>query len=258
MQSKHKIIKTADGFKLDTIVHVPDKCNGKVIVMCHGLTGCKQGIVQTDSHLCDLATNLCNGGYKVVQFDWRAHGKSSGKDLDLDCNSFFTDLKTIVDVEASNLELQLWGWSIGGFAITQYLLKTKLKVNKVVLWSPVLDPTASFLFSPKSKAFYSSFVEGVKDGSYYKNKYVLWPAKNFKISKKFVDGLKRFEFLKAIACLPKQTKIILGSNDVLVDASYAENYAKEFGFECCYLQANHALIEQMPQAIKLTTNYFFN
>ena len=101
-------------------------------------------------------------------------------------------------------------------------------------------------------AFYRNIVEGTKDGSLYKNGYALWPAKNFKITTKFIDGLRKFDFLRAMACLPKDTYILLGNHDVLVDKSYAENYAKEFGFEVQCLDANHAFTDNMNEAKRLT------
>lgn len=256
MKSKNLKVKTADNFELDVVEYYPDIHNKKLIIMCHGLTGCKQGIVQSDTHLTKLAEELCQKGFQVVQFDWRGHGNSSGVDLDVNCRSFLTDLDTIIQKYKQNNELYLWGWSIGGFAITQYLFEKKMKINRAVLWSPVLDPCGSFLYNKNSNAFYRNIVDSTKDGSFYKKGYVLWSAKNFKMSKKFLVGLRKFDFLRAISKLPKQTLIILGNNDILVDKSYAENYAHEFDFEVKHLDANHALIEKMPDAVKMTIDYF--
>ena len=256
MEIKNYTTVTSDKFELDTQSYVPNNPNGKIIVMCHGLTGVKQGRVSEDTYLFELAKKLCENGFKVLQFDWRGHGKSSGTDLDVCCDSFFCDLDTVVKKEQGNLELYLWGWSIGGFSIIQYLLKTQIKVNKVVLWSPVLEPIASFFYNKNSMACYRSIIDSTKNGDLYKNGYALWTAKNFKISLDFLNQSREFDFVKAINCLPAKTLILLGDNDVLVDAGYAENYAKEFGFDYKILPAGHALFEDINTAIDLTTNFF--
>ena len=167
MNIVNKTLTTTDLFKLDTVCYEPDVLNGKVVVMCHGLTGVKQGRVKEDVYLTKLATDLCEKGFKVVQFDWRGHGKSSGRDLDVDCDSFFKDMDAVITSEVGNLQMYLWGWSIGGFSIIQYLERTSLKVERVVLWSPVLEPIASFFYNKNSLACYRSIIDSTKDGSLY-------------------------------------------------------------------------------------------
>jgi len=256
MRRKQYKIKTHDGFDLETVVFMPTKQNGKVIVMCHGLTGVKEGRVPEDTHLTELATKLCGNGFKVVQFDWRGHGQSSGKDLDVNCESFFNDLDAVIKHEKGDMELYLWGWSIGGFAIVQYLQKSKLKVERVVLWSPVFEPSASFFYNKNSLACYRSIVDSTKDGNLYKNKFALWTAKNFKISLDFLNQSREFDFLRAVACLPQKTLVILGDADVLVDKTYAETMVEEFGFDRTLLTAGHALIEDVEKAVDLSVEYF--
>ena len=55
--------------------------------MCHGLTSSKEG---RRNQLKTIAEKLCNDGYKVIQFDWRGHGKSSGTDIDVNLTGFQT------------------------------------------------------------------------------------------------------------------------------------------------------------------------
>ena len=191
MEIKHYTTNTIDGFKLDTVAYIPDNSNGKIIVMCHGLTGVKQGRVKEDTYLLDLAEKLCGEGFKVVQFDWRGHGLSTGVDLDVNCNSFYNDLTAVISKEREGLELYLWGWSIGGFSIIQYLLNSNEKVNRAVLWSPVLEPVASFFYNKNSMACYRSIVDSTKDGFLNEKGYALWSAKNFKISKERNYGSTR-------------------------------------------------------------------
>ena len=256
MEKCNYIIKTSDNFELDTTTYTPTLSNDKIIVMCHGLTGVKQGRTAQDTYLFDLASKLCENGFKVVQFDWRGHGKSSGKDIDVCCDSFFNDLDIIIKKEVGNLKLNLWGWSIGGFSILQYLQRTRLKTEKVVLWSPVIDPIGSFFYNKNSLACYRSIIDSTKNGTLYSDGYALWTAKNFKITKKFLDQSRSFDYVDAINYLPKNTLIILGNNDVLVDKTCAEDYAKEFGIDYKVLNAGHALYEDIENAKEITVKYF--
>lgn len=256
MNINNYITHTNDGFDLDTVSFTPDTSNGHIIVMCHGLTGVRQGRTADDTYLVDLAQKLCSMGYKVVQFGWRGHGNSSGNDTDVCCKSFYTDLDTIIRNEQQGLSLSLWGWSIGGFAILQYLLNTNIQVDRVCLWSPVVDPISSFFYNKNSVACYRSIVDSTKDGSLYTNGYALWSAKNFKISLDFLNQSRSFDYLKAFNLLPKNTYILLGDNDVIVDKSIAQNYAEEFGIKYDIISGGHALFENIDKVINLTVDYF--
>ena len=86
----------------------------------------------------------------------------------------------------------------------------------------------------------------------------MWTAKNFKISEKFLSQSRQFDYLRAVSCLPKETLIILGNNDVLVDKTFAEDCVKEFGFDSKLLSAGHALLEDIDSAKKSSANYFNN
>ena len=121
MENINYSLKTIDNFDLDVIRYNPTISNGNIIVMCHGLTGVKQGRTSDDTYLFELAQKLCEKGFSVVQFDWRGHGKSGGEDKDVCCDSFFKDLDAVIKNDVVKLKLNFWGWAIGGFSILQYL-----------------------------------------------------------------------------------------------------------------------------------------
>lgn len=247
-----KKLKTKDEFILDTTIHYPDKETNQVVIMCHGLTSFKDG---KNSEQLKLAQALCSSGFKVVRFDWRGHGKSTGEQTDVNVESFMKDLDCIIKNETSNLQVYLYGFSFGGFAVTEYINRTKLTVRKVVLWSPALDPWGSS-FNNKSTFCYPEIVEAIKTGDIDKKGYVLWKSKNFKASRIFIEQCKNYDYHKAVSSLPSNTLIIQATNDKNVDKNDNERIAKEYKINYKELEASHSLKEKIDQAIKDTVDYF--
>ena len=140
-------VKTSDNFELDVEIRIPDGKIKKTVVMSHGLTSYKEG---RKNQLLQIANALCNDGFKVIQYDFRGHGKSSGTDLDVCPTSLKDDLDTIINNYIKDDGYYLFGFSFGGFATCEYLFYTNNKsVKKVVLIGPPLDPINSSLLNPK-------------------------------------------------------------------------------------------------------------
>lgn len=120
---------TKDNFELDVKISLLDGDYKKIVVMCYGLTSSKEG---RREQLKNIAEKLCNDGYKVIQFDWRGHGESSGIDLDVNLTGFQADLTTIIDTYVKDEEFYMFGFSFGGFAVNQWLYITQnTSVKKV-------------------------------------------------------------------------------------------------------------------------------
>jgi len=250
---EHKNILTIDNFNLDVEIRVPESDYKKIIVMCHGLTSWKEG---RKNQLLKLADELCNNGFKVIQFDWRGHGKSSGIDLDVCPDSLYIDLKTIIDNLVKGEDYYLFGFSFGGFAVNQFLYKeNNLDVKKIVLFGPALDPINSSLGNPKEFC-YPEIHEAEISGSLEKDGYAFWKSKNWKVSKKFIDQCKSYNYKEAIKLLSNRTLILQGSNDKNVDKDYNERYAKEYNIEYKEYNASHSLFEEIDAAIVETINFY--
>lgn len=115
-------VKTKDDSELDIKISLPDEDYKKAIVMCHGLTSFKDG---RRGQLKNIAEKLCGDGYKVIQFDFRGHGESSGVDMDVNLTGFQTDISTVIDTYINNEEFYIFGFSFGGFAVNQWLYLTE-------------------------------------------------------------------------------------------------------------------------------------
>ncbi|HRI05821.1 MAG TPA: alpha/beta fold hydrolase [Candidatus Dojkabacteria bacterium] len=126
MKTINKKITTPDGFILDVIVFEPETPAKTEVFMCHGLTGSKDTKRNT---LLNLAEKLCENGMRVIRFDFRGHGESSGIDLDVNLDSFIIDLDTVMRSERSDLQFMMFGFSFGGFTVSEYIHK-KISIQR--------------------------------------------------------------------------------------------------------------------------------
>ena len=252
-----KTILTEDGFSLDTEIFEPNVRGAKVIVICHGLTGDKDG---KHGQLLELDKKLCFKGFRVIRFDFRGHGKSSGIDLDVNVESLINDLDAVINSECKgSLEQDVYyfGFSFGAFAVMEYIRRMELKVPKLVLWSPALNPNDSS-FENKNTFCYKEIYDAKNNGTLEKDGFVYWKSKNFKVSKLFIDQITKYNYANGLIVLPKTTMILQALNDKNIDKKYNENYAKEYGFIYREYEASHSLFETIDAVIEETVKYFNN
>lgn len=246
-------VMTKDNFELDVKISLPDGDYKKIVVMCHGLTSSKEG---RREQLKNIAEKLCNDGYKVIQFDWRGHGESSGKDLDVNLTGFQTDLTTIIDTYVKDEEFYMFGFSFGGFAVNQWLYLTQnTSVKKVVLIGPPLNPIYSSLLN-KNEFCYQEIYDAIQDGSLEKNGYAYWASKDWKVSKTFLEQCQKYDYRKAIAYLSNRTLLLQGKNDKNVDKNFNEMYANEYNFDYKEYDASHSLWEVIDEAAEEIVKFF--
>ena len=248
-------VKTSDNFELDVEIRIPDGKIKKTVVMSHGLTSYKEG---RKNQLLQIANALCNDGFKVIQYDFRGHGKSSGTDLDVCPTSLKDDLDTIINNYIKDDGYYLFGFSFGGFATCEYLFYTNNKsVKKVVLIGPPLDPINSSLLNPKEFC-QPEIQEAIDSGSLDKNGYAYWSSKNFRVSKRFLNECYEFDYKSAMKSLSGRTLLLQGKNDKNVDKDYNEKYSKEYDFKYIEFDASHSLWEKIDDAINEIIKYYNN
>lgn len=253
MSTTETTIKTADNFELNVLISAPEGNAKKTVVMCHGLTSYKEG---RRGQLTTVAKALCDDGYKVIQFDFRGHGKSSGTDLDVRPTTLEEDLKTVIDNFVKDEDYYLFGFSFGGFTVCKYLYDTKnTSVKKVALIGPPLDPINSSLLNPKEFC-YPEIHEAIISGSLEKDGYAYWSSKDFRVSKKFIEECREFNFKEAITCLVGRTLLLQGTNDKNVDRDYNKRFAEEYNIEYKEYDASHSLWEVIDEAAKEIVEFY--
>lgn len=246
-------VKTKDDFELNIKISLPDEDYKKAIVMCHGLTSSKDG---RRGQLKNIAEKLCSDGYKVIQFDFRGHGESSGIDTDVNLTGFQTDISTIIETYIKNEDFYIFGFSFGGFAVNQWLYLTQnTSVKKVALIGPPLNPIYSSLLNT-NEFCYQEIYDAMQDGSLDKNGYAYWKSKDWKISKKFLEQCYEYDYRKAISHLSNRTLLLQGKNDKNVDKNFNEMYAKEYNFKYKEYDASHSLWEVIDVVAEEIVNFF--
>ena len=247
-------VKTEDGFSLDVVKYCPTEPK-KLLVMCHGLTGTKGGPAAHNTELIVLAKKLCECDYKVIAFDFRAHGQSEGKSTDVSVSSGIADLHAILADENSNLPLSFFGFSYGAMIVYEYVFRYKITADKVVLWSPSLSPVKGFVGNPNS-TFGRDIVEANQNGSLHRDGSCVIKIKDFRVSAQFVDECYALGADRSIACLPNDTLVLQGAKDVILSVAENKLAAARHGFKYIELPAIHFPIEDIENAIALTVDAF--
>lgn len=132
--------KTADGLKIYAQAWEPETPPKAYICLVHGLG-------EHSGRYAHVADALNQGGYAVVASDLRGHGKSEGKRGHSPSFPAFMDDMAILLTEShqrySDLPVFLWGHSLGGVLVPNYVLRRKPQLNGVVITSPGLKTSVS-------------------------------------------------------------------------------------------------------------------
>lgn len=138
-----KIVKfySKDGIRLCAILHSPEKAIGNII-MAHGITVDKD----EEGVFTELAEKLCERGFRVFRFDFRAHGESEGKQEEMTICGEVIDLEAAVDYVSKIYPLPLGIVSASfGAVSTIIFLSQRPVVKALVLLNPVLDLVKTLL-----------------------------------------------------------------------------------------------------------------
>jgi len=107
------------------------------ILLVHGL-GEHSGRYAT--HFAEFFTNE---GFSILTFDLPGHGKSSGKrghiEKDDDFNKIINSVINYLRVSDPIVPIFLYGHSLGGLIVLDYLLEEKPQIKGVISTAPVLD-----------------------------------------------------------------------------------------------------------------------
>lgn len=241
------------------LVEVYEPISAKeTIVFCHGITGCRKGRTMNDNYFQTLAKQLMEKSYKVVLFDFTGHGESEGNDYDVTLSKSTKDLKNVLENTIEKDEtVNFLVFSYGAAVLANYLENENyVKANKIVMYSPCLFPLES-CFLNKDSLFGKDIVEAYENGSLFKDGFTVVGAKNFKFSSKMIDECKSLN-LKKYEENSRNILCLSGKNDVILNTKFNEEFCKKNNISNIYLNASHALFEEIDNAFEYTIKYLEN
>ncbi len=135
VSEKIQNLKSFDGTELKYRIWVPEIKPVATICIIHG-------IGEHSGRYNNWARKFCQKGIQVFALDYRGHGLSSGKpghissmsDLLNDVEIFINSIKT----ELENIPLFIYGHSMGGNIVLNYLLNRAQDFNGAIITSPWL------------------------------------------------------------------------------------------------------------------------
>lgn len=126
------------------------------------------GFNEHSSRYADAASRLCAAGYAVLSYDGFGHGKTTGKRGHVPAYDTFLDsVKVILDEAETRfpgVKKFLWGHSMGGGIVLNYLLKRQPQIAGAITTGPLLklgfEPPAFKVFLAKLMVnIYPAFTE---------------------------------------------------------------------------------------------------
>ncbi len=220
---KRLTIRTQDGLRVSALISKPIKKRpaGNVI-MLHGLNNDKD----EDGSFSTLSLIFNREGYNTLRFDFRAHGDSEGKSEDMTANGELRDLEAVIKRFDSEIgrssKYILIASSFGAVSSILYTSKHEKKIEKLVLWNPVLDFKKTFLkaITPWGKTFFNP--KGYRQ--LRTRGYVIIPETDFRIGRNLV---KEFRVIKLYQLLRKFKIPVLtihGTKDTAVPYAVSKKY----------------------------------
>lgn len=218
---------TSDGIALAGVLAQPENditfrihSGQACIVLCHGITADKdEGGV-----FIELAEKLVASGFAVFRFDFRGHGESGGRSIDMTISGEQTDVAAAIEFLKTRgyNTFGLLGASFAGGAVSLYSAQHADTIKVLVLWNALID-----------------YAIRVTPNTEWGKKYLGQPAIDrvnrlgyttigtgfFRVGKKLMDEMAVLEPWKALADLETPTLFVHGNKDTYIDYHDSVKYS---------------------------------
>ena len=218
-----KIYYNSQGINLCGIFsrHTGNSTYGNVILV-HGIINDKD----EDGNFVKLAKKLNQKGYNVLRFDFRGHGDSEGRSEDVTIAGELVDLETSIQkfdelINARPRYIIITS-SFGAVSLILYTTANSERVDKIVLWNPVLDFERTFLKAetPWGKTFFNQ--EGYEE---LKTKgYITVPQTEFRFGKRLIEEFKEIKPYQLLRKFDLPVLTIHGTEDTAVPYSVSKQH----------------------------------
>ncbi len=198
------------------------KATSGYVLLTHGIINDKD----EDGNFIKLAKKLNQKGYDVLRFDFRGHGESSGKSEDVTIAGELADLEASVqkfdDLVRARPRYVIIASSFGAVSSIVYTSANRDRVDKLVLWNPVLDFEKTFLKAetPWGKTFFN------KNGYEELNTkgYITVPQTEFRFGKRLIEEFKQIKPYQLSKKFDLPVLTIHGTEDTAVPYSVSKQY----------------------------------
>jgi len=222
-KSQKKIYYDSDGVELCGIFHKfqGEKVKGNILLV-HGIINDKD----EDGNFTKLAKKFSKLGYNAFRFDFRGHGDSEGNSEDVTVKGELNDLENSIKIYDQILESEskyiIIASSFGAVSSILYTSNHEERIEKLVLWNPVLDFEKTFLKAetPWGKTFFNEkgFSELKKKG------YITVPTTDFRFGKKLIEEFKKIKPFQILSSFKIPVLTIHGTIDQSVPYSVSKKY----------------------------------
>jgi|SRR5208337_1434135 len=223
LKSKKKFYYDSDGLQLCGIFdrYQGENIKGNILLV-HGIINDKD----EDGNFTKLAKKFSNLGYYVFRFDFRAHGDSEGNSEDVTIEGELKDLKNSIKKYNQFLDNQgkyiIIASSFGAVSSILYTSNHEDKIEKLILWNPVLDFEKTFLKAetPWGKSFFNEkgYAELKKKG------YITVPKTHFRFGKKLIKEFGKIKPYEILSTFKMPVLTIHGTEDTSVPYSVSKKY----------------------------------
>lgn len=211
--------KSIDGTKLVGIWHLPKSKTNKVIVLAHGITVDKD----ENGAFIQLADQLTENGFAVFRFDFRGHGESEIKSVDMTISGEISDLAAAIDlVKQQYDQIGLLGASFGGGISALYTVRHQNELQALCLWNPVLNydhcflnPTLPWIAARKAHMKKDIQTQG----------WTTLGSRNFILGKSLFDEMRNHYPFKELIKIKIPTIIFHGDKDMHVPFEDSQRYS---------------------------------
>lgn len=196
------------------VLYIPDSGAG-----IYPAVICSHGYNCIGSDLREMAESLAKNGIMAYTFDYcggSTRSASSGDSVDMSVETEQDNLRHVIDMISAmdavdSTRLYLYGESQGGFVAALTAAEMPDRIAGMFLSSPAFSIVDQWLaMDPDSMKEPFPFMSDMK------------------LSKKFYDGVPRYDVYKHIGAFTNPVMIYHGDRDQLVDVSYAKRINEAF------------------------------
>ncbi len=218
MEEEKIVFTSEDEIELVGILATPKNPTKKCIVLCHGIASNKdEGEV-----FVELSEKLVEKGFTVFRFDFRGHGESGGRSIDVSITGEQKDIDAAVKLmrEKGYNEVGLLGASFAGGAVCFYTATNPEKIKILILWNALID-----------------YAIRVTPTTEWGKRYLGQPAIDrinrlghtdigmFRVGKKLFEEMAILEPWKALVDLDIPTLFVHGNKDTYIDYHDSVKYS---------------------------------